>query len=71
MSKIAQVRELISRHNLDSMIQSGMPGYRVTIYEKSGRTLFCGNTSESLAYLRGYADAWVYAESDLFFQDNN
>lgn len=58
MSKIAQIRELVSRYNLESMIQSGMPGYRITLYTKEYRQIFCGNSAEAIAYLDGYGQAF-------------
>lgn len=57
MSKIAQIRQLVERYNLESMIQSGMPGYVITVYTKEYRQLYCGNSSETLAYLQGYGQA--------------
>lgn len=69
MSKIAQIRELVSRYNLESMIQSGMPGYVITLYTKSGRGLFGGNSSEALAYLRGYGDALYVTNPNTPFYD--
>lgn len=69
MSKIAQIRELVSRHNLESMIQSGMPGYIISLYTKSGRRLFGGNSSEALAYLRGYGDALYATNPSARFYD--
>jgi hypothetical protein len=57
MSKVKQIQQLIERYNLESMIQSGMPGYRITLYTKEYRQIFCGNSSEALAYLQGYGQA--------------
>lgn len=72
MSKIAQIRELVSRYNLDSQIQSGMPGYIINFYTKSGRRLFGGNSSEALAYLRGYGDAlYITNPSTPFYNEND
>ena len=65
MSKVKQIQHLIERYNLESMIQSGMPGYRITLYTKEYRQLYCGNSSESLAYLRGYADAQYQVNKDM------
>jgi hypothetical protein len=44
MTRIDRIRKSITLHNLESMIQSGMPGYRITIYTKEYRQLFCGNS---------------------------
>lgn len=72
MSKIAQIRELVSRYNLDSQIQSGMPGYVISLYTKSGSRSFTGNTSEALAYLRGYGDAlYITNPSTPFYNEND
>jgi hypothetical protein len=71
MSKIAQIRELVSRFNLDSQIQSGMPGYVISLYTKSGSRSFSGNTSEVLAYLRGYGDALYVTNPTTPFYDEN
>ena len=71
MSKIAQIRELVSRFNLDSQIQSGMPGYVISLYTKSGSRSFSGNTSETLAYLRGYGDALYITNPTTPFYDAN
>ena len=71
MSKIAQIRELVSRFNLDSQIQSGMPGYVISLYTKSGSRSFSGNTSEVLAYLRGYGDALYVTNPTTPFYDAN
>ena len=69
MSKIAQIRQLVERYNLESMIQSGMPGYIINLYTKSGRRLFGGNSSEALAYLRGYGDALYITNHSTPFYD--
>jgi hypothetical protein len=65
MSKVKQIQQLIERYGLQSMIQSGMPGYVITIYTKEYRQLYCGNSSESLAYLRGYADAQYQVNKEM------
>jgi hypothetical protein len=56
MTRIDRIRKSITLHNLESMIQSGMPGYRITIYTKEYRQLFCGNSAEAIAYLEGYGN---------------
>lgn len=71
MSKIAQIRQLVERYNLESQIQSGMPGYVISLYTKSGSRSFTGNTSEALAYLRGYGDALYVTNPTTPFYDEN
>ena len=56
MTRIKQIQSKLELYNLESMIQSGMPGYRITIYTKEYRQLFCGNSAEAIAYLEGYGN---------------
>jgi hypothetical protein len=57
MTRIKQIQSKLELYNLESMIQSGMPGYRITIYTKEYRQIFCGNSAEAIAYLDGYGQA--------------
>ena len=72
MRKIDTIRQLVDRYNLESMIQSGMPGYVISLYTKSGRRLFGGNSSEVLAYLRGYGDAlYITNPTTPYYNEND
>lgn len=71
MSRLARIREMVSRYNLESMIQSGMPGYVITLYTKSGRRQFCGNSAEALAYLEGYGNALYLSDKSNPYYDAN
>lgn len=70
MTRIKQIQQKLELYNLQSMIQSGMPGYRITIYTKEYRQIFSGNSSESLAYLDGYGQALHLANQNSPFYNS-
>ena len=70
MTRIDRIRKAITLHNLESMIQSGMPGYRITIYTKEYRQIFCGNSAEAIAYLDGFSQALHLANRNSPFYNS-
>jgi hypothetical protein len=55
-NKLRDIRRYAESLKLTTMIQSGMPGFVVTIYAHDGRRLFGGNLVSADAFLQGFAD---------------